>query len=241
MRYLRAALNHINTDHDDDEPILSRNPVDRLSRAAKWQKPKRRKNHIPPSDVPEWVENLSTSLIGLKWERQHRTALLFMLLTGCRHAEAMGNRKDGYAPLLWSDVDFHSGTVTFRNTKNGTDHLLPIGPRLMEILKAQIPYSGDAVFSDKNGNICEDMRAAQGRMKVATDLHISAHDLRRTFITMATEGCGFSLTMAKRLSNHRETGDVTEGYIQIGQAEMRRAMETIERFALSRISEPQNR
>ncbi|WP_460273808.1 tyrosine-type recombinase/integrase [Celeribacter sp. ULVN23_4] len=236
MRYLRAALNHINTDHDDDDPILARNPVDRLSRAAKWQAPKRRKNHIAPADVPEWVETLSTALIGLKWERQHRTALLFMLLTGCRHAEAMGNEKDGYAPLLWSDVDLHTGTVTFRNTKNGTDHILPIGPKLVKILKSQAAFSGDAVFSDKDGKLQEDMRSALARMTEATGFQISAHDLRRTFITMATEGCGFSLTMAKRLANHAATGDVTEGYIQIGHAEMRRAMEAIERFALIRIS-----
>lgn len=234
MRYLRAALNHVNADSDDDEPIIARNPVDRLSRASLWKPVQRAEGRIPAERLADWVDAVQTGLVGLKHEREHRDALLFILLTGCRHSEALGNKKDGYPALAWSDVDLFSKRVTFRHTKNGKDHVLPIGPKLAAILEARQETAGpDFVFSNAKGEISEDLRSAINRVKNTTGIQVTAHDLRRTFLSVATAKVGLSEYMVKALANHGKTGDVTAGYVQITVEDMRDAMTEIESVILS--------
>jgi integrase len=49
------------------------------------------------------------------------------MYTGCRRQEA--------CKLKWEDVNFKTGALTFRDTKNGTDHHFPIGDHLLSVLK----------------------------------------------------------------------------------------------------------
>lgn len=231
MRYLRAALNHVNA--DSDEPIILNNPVDRLSRASLWKPVERAKGAIPADRLHDWVEAAQTSLVGLTHDHSHRDALLFMLLTGCRHAEAMGNKKFGYPPLAWPDVDLVKKTVTFRKTKNGNDHTIPIGPKLAGILEARVPLSGKCyVFSNFRDEVAEDLRSARKRIKDATGLHITEHDLRRTFLTIAAYSAGLPEYIVKALANHAKSGDVTAGYLQADVEAMRDAMGKIESLSL---------
>ena len=66
-----------------------------------------------------------------------------MALTGVRPSEALG--------LTWGGVDFADGTVTFVDTKNGTDHMLPMGEWLAARLKARRALSGGLlVFSERH-------------------------------------------------------------------------------------------
>ena len=46
----------------------------------------------------------------------------------------------------------------------------------------------------------------------ASGINVSAHDLRRTFITVA-ESCDISPLALKALVNHGTGGDVTAGYV----------------------------
>src|SRR5262249_218644 len=52
------------------------------------------------------------------------------------------------------------------------------------------------------------------QVALATGIKISAHDLRRTFITVA-EGCDVSPMALKALVNHSLGSGVTEGYIKM--------------------------
>jgi integrase len=54
------------------------------------------------------------------------TAILFGAYTGCRQGELLA--------LRVGDVDLVRGTVVFRGTKNGSDHLLDIHPCLLPLL-----------------------------------------------------------------------------------------------------------
>ncbi|PWG18061.1 tyrosine-type recombinase/integrase [Salibaculum griseiflavum] len=234
MRYLRAALNHVIADcDDDDEPVLKSNPVDRLSRLNQWAEVKRAERCIPQDRIGDWVNAVQTSLGGIRCDNEARDALLFILLTGARVGEVLGNAKDGYPPLRWADIDLRNNVVTFRQTKNGTDHELPLSSQLVNLLVERKKIADeDFVFANRQGEMPTDLRAALNRIEVATGLHITAHDLRRTFATTASR-IDISAFKLKRLTNHANGGDVTAGYVQVTTEDLRDAMQRISDYLLS--------
>lgn len=54
----------------------------------------------------------------------------------------------------------------------------------------------------------------------ATGISVSAHDMRRTFVTVA-EGADISPLALKALVNHALGNDVTEGYVQMTAERLR--------------------
>ncbi|NKX43590.1 tyrosine-type recombinase/integrase [Roseicyclus persicicus] len=234
MRYLRAALNHVIADSDDeDDPILKRNPVDRLNRLNQWAPAMRKTGHIPEDRLADWIAAVRGELVGLKHDAELRDALLFMLLTGARRAEVLGNPQDGYAPLRWADVDLDRLTVTFENTKNRTDHELPLSDQLADLLRARKDVArGEFVFADAEGVVPTDLRSALARLERATGFRVTAHDLRRTFATVAAR-LDISAYKLKRLTNHISGGDVTAGYVQVTTEDLRDAMQRIADYMLS--------
>jgi integrase len=234
FRYLRAAFNLVIADSDDDEePVIVRNPVDRLNKLAQWGEVKPSKQHLPEDRVAEWLDAVQTALVGMRGEAECRDALIFMLLTGARIGEVLGNNKDGYPPLRWSDVDLKKRIVTFRDTKNGTDHELPLSSQLVDILTERKKIAGaEYVFSDPAGEVPSDLRNALQRMETATGLHLTAHDMRRSFATAASK-LDISAYKLKRLTNHISGGDVTAGYVQVTTDDLRDAMQRISDYLLS--------
>jgi integrase len=231
-RYLRAAFGHVMVD-TDDEPVIARNPVDRLNRASAWAEVKPRKRHLPDDRIADWIAAVQDNLAGLRGDNELRDVLTFMILTGCRYAEALGNEKDGFPPLAWRDVDLDAGTVTFSRTKNGQPHTLPLGHRLHALLKDRRKVAGKTwVFSDKADRVPSDLRAAYRRIEDATGLWVTAHDLRRSFASTANR-IGLPGFTVKRLMNHISGGDVTEGYITVSLDDMHRAMQRIEDHMLA--------
>lgn len=234
MRYLRAALNHVNAESDDETPIIATNPVDRLKRLNQWADTKPKTTRIERDDISSWVNAVRTELTGLKHGTEHRDALLFILLTGARLSEVFGNEQDGYPALQWTDVDLDKRTVTFRDTKNRSDHKLPLGSALTEILKARKEASGKFVFGNKKDETSTDFRTAFSRVEKATGLRATAHDLRRTFATVANT-LDISAYKLKRLLNHisGNTNDVTAGYVgEITTDDLREPMQRIEDFMM---------
>ena len=233
MRYLRAALNHAIADSDDDAPVLKANPVERLNRANQWAAVRRATRHLPDDRVAEWLEVVRSGLVGLKGDAEVRDALVFLLLTGARLAETLGDAGVEYPPLRWADVDLTRKVVVFRNTKNRTDHELPIGATLAALLTERKEVAGPVfVFSDRDGNVPTDLRAAYVRIEKATGIYVTAHDLRRTFATVASK-LDISAYKLKRLTNHISGGDVTAGYVQVTTEDLRGAMQRIEDYLLS--------
>jgi integrase len=233
MRYLRAVLNHAIADSDDDVAVLKENPVNRLNRINQWAAVKRATRHLPDDRVADWLEVVRNGLVGLKGDAEVRDALVFLLLTGARLAEALGDAGVDYPPLRWADVDLTRKLVTFRNTKNRSDHELPLGASLTEMLAERQKVAGpEFVFSDRDGNVPTDLRAAYVRITKATGIHVTAHDLRRTFATVASR-LDISSYKLKRLTNHISGGDVTAGYLQVTTEDLRTAMQRIEDYLLS--------
>ena len=152
---------------------------------------------------------------------------LFLILTGLRKEEALG--------LKWKDVDFVGRTFIVRDTKNHSDHELPISTGAMRILATRRLYvgpgaTGDLVFLNSRGQAMSNYRKAQAHIAKTTGIHISPHDLRRTFASIA-EGLDISGYSLKRLLNHT-TGDVTQGYVILNMERLRVLMERISGFVM---------
>lgn len=233
MRYLRATLNHVNP---KSAPIFDMNPVERLKEENLWADTKRKTGRIDRDSLPVWIGAVQSGLIGLKYEDEHRDALLFLLLTGARLAEAFGSVRDGYPALRWSDVDLKRRTITFRDTKNRTDHELPMGERLTAMLAARKDVAGPVfVFSRADGQMVpDDLRSAFARIEKASGIRATAHDLRRTFAGVANS-LDISAYKLKRLLNHisGNKNDVTAGYVgDISTDDLREPMQRIEDFML---------
>jgi hypothetical protein len=70
----------------------------------------------------------------------------------------------------------------------------------------------------------------------ASGVEFMIHDLRRTFITVA-ESLDLSYYALKRLVNHKMSGDVTAGYIGEDVERLRKPMQQITDFFLSKKAE----
>jgi len=81
---------------------------------------------------------------------------------------------------------------------------------------------------------------AQGLLKTIgeqTGIHISLHDLRRTFATICNN-LDYGPYTIKRLLNHRSgaKNDVTGGYVQVSLKKLRLAMNDIEAVYQGRLN-----
>jgi integrase len=224
MRYLRSILNFASAKFgDDDKPLLASNPVKRLSVTRKgWTAGKRRRTLVKEKDMTAWFEAVQ-GLHGMPLAAEACDCLLLMALTGVRPSEALG--------LTWAGVDFADGTVTFLDTKNGTDHTLPMGGWLAGLLKARREVSyGLLVFSDAIGTPLryETLRAAIAAVTGATEIKFMPSDLRRGFAT-AAEALDVGPYSMKALLNHTPVNaDVTSGYTIVTVDRLRPTMQAIE-------------
>lgn len=245
FRYLRAVLNLAATRYRDseDRPILEDNPVRILSEGKLWRKVPRRRTVLTPDDLKTWVPSIFA--LGEPPQREpgtgrqfpklrngevHRDMFLFLALTGCRKGEALKLRKE--------DVDLKRELLIFRDTKNRTDHELPLAPYTKELLQRRIKASPTKwVFSSPHdGCVVTNTRYATKRVSEDTGLNFTPHDLRRLFAT-TLERLGVPAYTVKALLNHAtESRDVTGGYVVVDNAMKKAAMEKIELFLLQHIN-----
>ena len=223
MRYLRALFSFAQAAYKDDEdkPIIPVNPVKTLSELKAWHKVDRRKTVIAPDELGTWVN----AVLAVANDA-HRDYLLFVLLTGCRRNEGMG--------LTWECVNLKAKTATFKDTKNHSDHTLPLPDYLVSMLEqrhaaraARPPEKQSIfVFADAGGRKISNLRTTQAAVTQASGVNFCLHDLRRTFATLAEslDVPGYAL---KRLLNHADAGDVTSGYLVITPERLREPMQKI--------------
>jgi integrase len=217
-RYLRAVLNFAAGRYTDTEghPILTDNAVKILSRARSWYRVERRQSVIQPHQIAPWWA--AVMALG---NDAHRDYLLTLMLTGLRKEEGRG--------LAWADVDLIAKTLTVRDTKNHSSHTLPMGPHLAAMLAAR-ERLGPLVFMSTHGQI-GNLRYSLESIARISGVKFMAHDLRRTFATVA-ESLDIPSYALKALLNHKGGSDVTGGYLIITTERLRSPMERIEDFVL---------
>lgn len=224
MRLLRALFNFARGEYDDEEgnPLVIDNPVSRLSHTRRWFRIERRTSILRPHQLPAWME--AVKALRSENPNEHaelaRDYLLLVLFTGLRREEA--------SRLAWANVDLPGRLINIPDTKNGTTHVLPLSDFLVKLLTFRREYTtGDFVFggTGRHGHLVSPYKQIL-RVRKASGLSFTVHDLRRTFITTA-ERLDISAYAVKHLANHRVNGDVTAGYVIMDVERLREPMQRI--------------
>jgi integrase len=200
FRAFRAIWNFA-AERDADLP---QNPVKRLRR--QWFAVHRRERLVKASEMPAFYQ----AVCALP-NSTHSAYLRFLLFTGLRRREA--------ASLTWADVSLADRTfrIPAERTKAGRTLTLPMSDLVSDLLVAHGAQGREQyVFaSNAKSRHIEEPKFALRQVAAATGVAVSAHDLRRTFATVA-ESADLSAYALKALLNHAlPKSDVTGGYIQL--------------------------
>ncbi len=237
MRLLRALYNFADGYYEDlnGELIALPNPVRQISKFNNWYKEKPRTNTIQPNDLKKWFDatsNLSShnnNLIRNNVSSTVSDLLMFILFTGLRKSEALG--------LLWEDVDFENTHFTVRDTKNHSDHNLPLTTFTTNLLlKRKITTESQYVFTGSNG--IQQLYNPYKQIKKVNEesgVKFTMHDLRRTFTTIASS-LEIQLHVVLLLTNHSPTGVTVKHYIQPSIETLRKPMQQINDYILEKIN-----
>jgi len=236
MRLVRALFNFAAANYENGygKPLITENPVKRLSDTRAWFRVERRNTVVKAHQLPKWFEGVNslanvdhnTRLDRADMGRTVRDYLVLLLLTGLRREEA--------ASLTWDNVDLKSKTLTVQDTKNRTDHTLPLSDYLLKLLAQR--YEGSKISGyvfpgyGPKGHIIFVGKHKDKAIKAA-GFKFTLHDLRRTFITIA-ESIDIPFYAVRRLANHKMANDVTAGYIVTDVERLRKPMQKITDFIL---------
>jgi integrase len=238
MRYLHAVFNFSieRTVDADGRPLLLDNPVKVLRH--QWRTLAPRKGVMTAEQLLKWVpavqmlgevprreQGAGKQMPKLRHGEVCRDLLIFLALTGCRLNEARC--------LTVPDIDLKTGEVTFRETKNGTDHILPLTPYLRRLLECRLAAGKSKwVFSSPHdGRLVGNYRGAVKRVRHAAGIYFIPHDLRRLAATAMERG-GVPVYTIKAVLNHATGRDVTAQYVQVAGDMKLAAMQKIEQFVL---------
>jgi integrase len=227
MRVLRAIFNFAKDKYEDTQgqPIVTLNPVDRLSKSRAWYKIDRRRTLLTPTQLKPWFE--ATQKLNQETTRDY---LHFLLFTGLRRSEAMR--------LTWGDVNFNEGTFLITDTKNKEPHELPMSDFLRELLERRaLNRQNEWVFpSPLTDGPLKEPRTAVAKVIELSSVNFQLHDLRRTFIIIA-ESLDIPAYALKKLLNHKSANDITAGYIVSSTERLRAPMQQISNFMLEKFQD----
>lgn len=191
----------------DGSPVIVRNPVEVLK--DHWAPMgSRTKRYIDRDKVGDVWLALDASRAASKnpdaWSGID--LVRFLLLTGARRMEA--------AALTWDrvNIDDHDPKKCWfhlPNPKNGWEVYLPLSSQAVDLLKARPRVEGNPhVFTSwsKAGHIM-DARAPLDTISKIAGLHLSAHDLRRTYSNVALRECRVEKFRVDALTNHKPRAD----------------------------------
>lgn len=207
---LRALINYAIREYrkQDGSPVITDNPVDVLYK--KWAQLKPRNTRIPESKAGAvWL-----ALNDWREAAYNRSTLasidlvIFLLLTGARLGEG--------SALTWDRVNLEEGWWHLPDPKNANPVWLPLSSQALHLLETRQRVKGSPfVFSSwsKAGHII-DPRDTMKRVSEIAGLHLSAHDLRRTFTTIGVAQCGIDLHKIELLTNHVPKGVTARHYLE---------------------------
>jgi integrase len=121
-----------------------------------------------------------------------------------------GARRDEIASLQWSEIDFDTATVTLppARTKNRREHVIPLSPQALDILKAQPRSDGrEHVFGRRAGRGFQDWSGSKkdldARLTAAgLAFEWTLHDFRRSLSTALHERFGVLPHVVEALLGH---------------------------------------
>lgn len=221
MRVVKALFNYATYKYDTDNgaPVIKNNPTKRLSELRLWNKVKPRKGHIPRHQIQNWY-----SAVLMMRNQTVRDILIVLVLTGLRISECLG--------LRWENVDLQTGVLTVKNTKNGSDHTLPLPDVLWGLLATRYKEKvNEFVFpgGSQAGNFTQPYAEIR-KLRLSLGFHFTPHDLRRTFVHIA-KIAGVDPVTRKQLVNHSFQDVTGKHYLVEDPEELREAMQiTADKF-----------
>lgn len=224
MRVLRLTMNYANA-----VGMIDDNPTSILSKARLWHKNNRKDRVIPSIQLQVW----HTAVEALPNQRA-KVYLLMALYMGFRSTELL--------TLEWPHIDLKDQTITVYDTKNGTDHRLPIPTVLLPHIKTLRKQTGIYKWVFAGDKLDRPMAVPAKPIKAVTKesgVEFSPHDCRRTFATIA-EAVNLPMSMIKRLMNHVTTNDVTSGYIVTEEETLRVAINKVADYIQARVTQKDN-
>jgi integrase len=211
MRTLRLIWNFI----AERSPDLPANPVKRLRR--QWYTEERRTRYVSAEKLPEFYQGV----LSLQNEIA-RDFILLLLFTGMRMTET--------ATLTWDDIDLKARIIRVPSarTKSGRKLDLPMSDFVRDLLVARRAL-GNARWCFPGPGKTGHLSGADWPLRLVekeTGIKVAAHDLRRSFLTVA-ESCEISPLALKALANHATGNDVTAGYVQLSSERLREAAQRV--------------
>jgi integrase len=244
MRCLRALFNFANGQYEDEhgKPLFADNPVTRISHTRAWTPETRRQTIIRANELPIWIKAVDDLRTSDDNHIDESPALVADYLEFCLFS---GLRRDDVFCLRWDQVELDTALMhPVIHKKKKEVMTLPLSDYLVTILKRRQQIRvNEYVFAGRNGEgrFDEPKRQIAKVVKV-TGIKFSSHDLRRTFITTASN-LDISIYAIKRLCTHSVGGvggDVTEGYVIMDVERLRAPMQKITDYFLRAMGKVSN-
>ena len=206
-RILSAIMNYTKgIELANGSRLITENPVNILKDKGVKRTLPRKQSVISPKDLVQILGRLRNDLYSderSKYNPAMLRAIYLIALTGARKNEICKLKR----------ADVKANYISIKDTKNGTDHILPITDEIRWVIEdatdSAITKKSPWLFpreTDSSLAIDGTSKAVKHYLKTYT-----LHDCRRTFITTASE-LGMAISSIKKLVNHKSQ-DVTDGYI----------------------------
>ena len=168
----------------------------------------------------EWELLEESPMKGMKFLRENNARARYLSLEECQrliascfapHIRALvsvalhsGMRLGEILNLHWRDLDFASGFILVRDSKNGESRHVPMDATLSALLRVYSRRLGtDLVFSSSSGGHIVDVRTGfQNACKRAGLIDLHFHDLRHTFASQFVMSGG-DLYILKEILGHK--------------------------------------
>lgn len=116
-------------------------------------------------------------------------------------ASKCGARRGEIENLKWDEIDFTKNELTFRETKNGDDRVLPLGGELLELVeRLHRDRVSENVFNINGPQMLAELRKVQKLSGVSSEK--SFHSIRHTCATNLWAK-GANLIQVKEILGHR--------------------------------------
>lgn len=223
FKILRTLINWAMTQYQtsEGEPLIARNPVSIIKDEMANQAGKVRTRHVDRKQVGAFWHLLTTARQNPQFSADTRAGLdlvQFLLLTGARRNEG--------AALEWRNVHLEDDPANcswhIEDPKNKNPITLPLSSQAVAVLRTRqaaddrAPTKSKFVFPSRGatGHI-RDTRAPLERFAKSIGMdRLSAHDLRRSFVTLGVKACRLDIAKLELLTNHVPQGVTARHYLE---------------------------
>lgn len=215
-RIMSAVFEFALADEVEGERLINENPMLVIKQKRYKRQVKKRTRYLSDDQIGKLIHFYHTEKDWPETPDHGVTeqGINFVMLLMCS-----GLRKSEGMRLAWGDVDWDKKHFAIHDTKNGSDHYIPLSKMISATLKRQKAYldasgldGAQWVFPARHGDKhMTEPKTQLARLCAFTGIRFSFHDLRRTFATHA-EANGVPFNLIRRALNHKSQS-VTEGYI----------------------------